>query len=169
MLFRFIRILIIFLFSVFIYTDKAYSQSLYSIISDEDTFLNNPKWSYYSDSDIEFSRKYLRQFAFCSCIYQQLHINDSVEIDDTDHNGDRSRDWSLSLLREITHYDLSVYFAIDSLVNTYVMELPFSELTGHKGSIRDCIDFYESKFLKKFIRKQDKYYSGYTNKANTNK
>lgn len=97
------------------------------------------------------NREYLKEYAFCQCV--EFASGDSIP----------SKDISRSVYRDIAHYDLTVYDAIDSLSKLKAMQIPASvifDYGGKKAVFLHCFQYYHSSQLDSMVRKQDGKISG---------
>lgn len=98
--------------------------------------------------------KYLKQVAFCECIKYYFH--DSL-LEDKYYSG-------VQKLWDIYNLDLKIIENLDSVSKMYVSNLravPWMKYEAPNvtinGVLTDCIDFYDSKYLKKFIKNELKH------------
>ena len=135
---------------------QGYSQSLFDKVLEEDQRLAGPRSKYFTYSSLSFNRHQLRDLAFCQCIYHLLR--DSTK---STANTFFDRDLSSGFLLEISNYDMLAYNAVDSFAAEFVCGTNWHTIEDSvKGGVIDCIWFYNSKHLEKFIEKQDKYFLG---------
>jgi hypothetical protein len=93
------------------------------------------------------NRSLLKEYAFCKCL--QFASNDSLKI---------SEDLSISIYRDISHYDFSIYDKIDSLAKAKAKSILPSIIADHEGRkaiILNCFEFYNSKSLDSIIKTFD--------------
>src|SRR5947208_3614727 len=126
------RIIILVIFIMY-FNVKAISQSL---IQKQDTM----KYDGNAKEQIEV----LKEYAFCSCIYQGYKI-DSINL----------RDFSNSLLLEMYRYNFNALSEMSDYAKSFVDSLlpsKYFEYDSTRFISINCLKFYKSKLLEEYIK-----------------
>lgn len=95
-------------------------------------------------------RTLLKQFVFCKCF--EYANDDSLYF--------RRSDISAGVLRELAYYDEHVFVSADSVASLAAKKIIPSIIGDHNGRktvLMECLDFFESRELERFVRQQDQY------------
>lgn len=96
-----------------------------------------------SDSTLLTNRQILKDFFLCKCIDNGFKENNIFK---SDH--------SVSVLVEMADYRAEAFASVDSLAKT-IARTPVSNLTGRRGLLINCIDYYNAKQLDDFVKGLD--------------
>ncbi|MGN6398343.1 MAG: hypothetical protein ACTHMI_22415 [Mucilaginibacter sp.] len=101
-----------------------------------------------SDTVTQNKRKWLKQYALCSCIKYSFKSDTAI-----------ANDLSFSIYREISDYGyLAVYSGIDSLAKHAALAIkpsPIADYNHKKALLNGCINFYESTQLDSVVKALD--------------
>jgi hypothetical protein len=97
-----------------------------------------------SDSTLIANRQVLKDLFLCKCIDKGLRESKILQ-----------NDHSASVLVEIAEYRSEVLLSVDSLASAVATRIPVSNLTGKRGILLNCIEYYNGKQLKAFITRMD--------------
>jgi hypothetical protein len=98
------------------------------------------------DSTSQNKRKWLKEYALCSCIKYSFKDDTAIK-----------NDLSFTVYKEITDYgNLAVYRTMDSISKIAAFDIKPSQIAdynGKKALLLGCIEYYQSKKLDSIIRK----------------
>lgn len=98
-----------------------------------------------SEEKLAKERLYLRNYAFCQCLWYTYKREDSLLF---------IKDGSSGGYFQIGAYNINAYEIIDSIARIYSQKV-YESYEGETLGIMKCLDFYNSKELNELINKLD--------------
>lgn len=109
---------------------------------------SSEKRSSSNHSSVAYHRELLKQYAYCRCVVSALPQDSAMQ-----------NDISLSVLSDISEYDLTKFSIIDTIATAHALTITKTEI-GDYGERRpvlaSCMQFYKSKYLDSVVRTLDK-------------